>query len=848
VGEREMTARHPNSPSCHFILENDPRFGSHFRYIDLWQKEVGTDKKYYPVYAIFSRESIDFYYHSAQSPKTVSENQTQPTNPLTQTNHSAHSPKTVSDNPLPHVHQRVLHMPLSENLTVKDNLTSIIKDCSNGEWHLSDKSLPAVERQRQCGYAELTCWPFKSSVQLEHRINNGLTISLSRILLDFLFDLEHEKVFRHSPLFEKVETLLLQTPLVNSIHDKAEYYWCRHRFLEADENCRPNNAKADAKKAKISEDKAKAADNGDSGGLLCISAQQLAEAEMEWLRVVTTDVGSEVLQSGGDWFIGEEDEVRSVMFIDGRQPGTEKEHRKLDWISICRINVLRNRVADPNTSRDWSRKARLVSSWFLRRYDLDAAALCVLSGAVIKIMDVLDWNKNGDKNRNRQSPFRSKTLETVLKTACLLPVFTYLTTFIFLYWSSDAKIFSLIAHPAFWGEHFFTILTAVLIILHIILIAIYFVKALRILRKKKSTRSNKKTVPLPFLPVQHVVWATLLLIVELYLMADIGGLDGARTESLIPAFRWGVLVIVPSIVFLLALLGLILQGMKSFQQISNWILLLFRMTLPRIIFAVCASWIILAVTEEIAMFSLLTGWTEIVIFGLPLIGVTVFFGLMEIHKQTNDPGRALLRSSTLIAITLFVSLMVGFLATNFFTRSVLVNSQFLTSEEFYDKVTKMTKSTSALPPFEDFCLTKFEIRGFLPMFFGIDCTKYMPPSDEENLPFQYNGLFVLNTDKKSKMPTLVRQILIENPAQIHWSASQIRFAQLEVLSWGVHGVPLSQNIEENGIPVMYVTKKKFLRRHWIVFPGMLLLLSCVSVFAALFLQLLFEDKPITEPL
>jgi hypothetical protein len=71
-----------------------------FRYLPVRCKPDKKDDEYpyYPVYAVLGRYAIDFFYHAKDQ---------------------------KNDH---HVHIRLLHLPLSLNLSVKDKLTSILQN------------------------------------------------------------------------------------------------------------------------------------------------------------------------------------------------------------------------------------------------------------------------------------------------------------------------------------------------------------------------------------------------------------------------------------------------------------------------------------------------------------------------------------------------------------------------------------------------------------------------------------------------------------------------------------------------------------------------------------------------
>lgn len=123
----------------------------------------------YPISLVITKNSIDFYYHNIDQ---------------IEEGHDDNAEKAVRS--MRHINTCIIHLPLSGNLAVKDNLTSKLINYYKEKWD---------------------------------RIN------LRDIILDFLFDLEHNKVFRNSPYYEEAELKLKENFLFNVIADKTRYYY-----------------------------------------------------------------------------------------------------------------------------------------------------------------------------------------------------------------------------------------------------------------------------------------------------------------------------------------------------------------------------------------------------------------------------------------------------------------------------------------------------------------------------------------------------------------------------------------------------------------------------------------------
>jgi hypothetical protein len=49
-------------------------------------------------------------------------------------------------------------------------------------------------------------------------------------------------------------------------------------------------------------------------------------------------------------------------------------------------------------------------------------------------------------------------------------------------------------------------------------------------------------------------------------------------------------------------------------------------------------------------------------------------------------------------------------------------------------------------------------------------------------------------------------------------------------------------------PLMCWGRDRFLLFDWFILPGMLIMTAALCMFIGIFIQLIFEDKPVTEPL
>ncbi|MDZ7721647.1 MAG: hypothetical protein U5R06_02175 [candidate division KSB1 bacterium] len=189
-----------------------------------------------PVYVVIKPRAIDFYYHGID-------------------------PGT--DN---HVHICLLHLPLSSNLAIKDNLTSVLKSIYNQSYKLGDCY------QIKYQYNELAYWNLHafsadkfSKCKLKQPLNTASVISgiednisFCKLLLDFIFDFEHSPVFQNAPSYEEIEIHLKENYYFSAIAAKAQYYYDRESYREGK---RDRDSRV-------------------------IPASKLADSEIQWLNIL----------------------------------------------------------------------------------------------------------------------------------------------------------------------------------------------------------------------------------------------------------------------------------------------------------------------------------------------------------------------------------------------------------------------------------------------------------------------------------------------------------------------------------------------------------------------------------
>ena len=338
-----------------FKLDRDSLLSSGqiiFRYLPVrYEPDKGKDGyPYYPVYAVLGRHAIDFFYHGKDQKKDSKNN---------------------SKNDRHHVHIRLLHLPLSLNLSVKDNLTSILQnDVYNHKYEISSEYKTDLENSNIKTYSNLEVF------ELEKTKENK--IYFRKLLLDFIYDLEHTHVFENSPYYEEAEVRLRENFLFNAIAAKAAYYWDRHNWTQNEKN-------------------SKAAANG------IIYAENLATSEKQWLRILRTELSCEYCSYSGGWFKNVEEEYKYVIFPKSKNKQGQKTFDRYEW----REKLEEDSESNPNKgihAKDNVNITRESVGWFLRRYNFISAVHLL-------------WNFR--KRRHREF-----TLATILGLVILIHIFS----------------------------------------------------------------------------------------------------------------------------------------------------------------------------------------------------------------------------------------------------------------------------------------------------------------------------------------------------------------------------------------------------------------------------------------
>ncbi len=193
----------------------------------------GCDKKSkkrykYPIYLAITRDEMSFYMSCFDSDETL-ENDSSPT----------------------YRNCPILTLSVSSHAEIRENLTKTLVDVysevypAQGEFSQWDTLSACFMRSLTAG--EMSAYSSLAVFNVPH-LQQGellpekkkLNFFLRKLLLDFMFDMEHSEVFKNAPHIDFIYSKLNSNFLFYAIRNKAEYYYQRelaHMHLVGEDGC-----------------------------------------------------------------------------------------------------------------------------------------------------------------------------------------------------------------------------------------------------------------------------------------------------------------------------------------------------------------------------------------------------------------------------------------------------------------------------------------------------------------------------------------------------------------------------------------------------------------------------------
>lgn len=295
-----------------------------FRYLPVYYKNKkdrseNKNKISFPIYIALKPYSIDFYYHSIDK---ILDNDDE-------------EDKSKNEQ---HINIRILHIPLSSNLSVKDNLTEILKtsfDCAyplGNDYKINLDNIPQYywnlkEYFSESDYHKIIKRHFPNKKQDIYKY-----VYFRKLILDFLYDLEHSYVFENSPHYEEIEVRLKENFFFNAIASKVAYYHNRRLYTQ----------------------------NKNDRDVKYLYSDKLKPSEAQWLKILQIKQTCQLFWKSRGWFDKVEDEYEKVLFSKKDRFDRFKWQHKLT-------------KKDGNNINESAEITKDSIRWFLRRYNFSNA-------------------------------------------------------------------------------------------------------------------------------------------------------------------------------------------------------------------------------------------------------------------------------------------------------------------------------------------------------------------------------------------------------------------------------------------------------------------------------------------
>ncbi len=548
----------------------------------------------------------------------------------------------------------------------RQNIDSIFKQYSDSLAYFreADKvrncysSLKVWGLQNQENLYELYYYPKKDKTNQDTK--RAYNKFLRKVFLDFLFDLEHSEVFENSAYFNSMYAGLNANFFFSAILRKSEFYYQRTLVSEvygSDEKRKTNIYKGrDAEDYTIYAD---ALDRAEKEWLACIQSPEAdkhfyfvpnwyekmpnwkEQIRYNWHNAVPIDFRVR----SSSWFADSEEELHRVLFnycYYKRRDYNEKWY-KTSFNEICNSRWLAN-LLGKGVSKELEHRQKQTSQWLLKRYNFrDALRLAFFNGAngcwifILTIFVI---------SLTLALPTTVKFCETLIRNTSSIIYIGLLLLFIFIFVSYDLKIKRKQLSWFIQQKRRINKLKA-----------IYFkdIIGIKYGRKKILLRNILITTILCLIGV--CCWINSLNIYWLWKIACVLGLIGIVV--------WSTRILQIKI------------GIKILPTFTNYVHLCF----PRLIASIVAAWLTIAFSGDLFKAFFDITWSGIYsTLIILLLLVFVYYEVNKILPYKNTLSK-LGRTIELLLISFTISLVVGLCVINFTGERLLERSGVL--PEFY---------------------------------------------------------------------------------------------------------------------------------------------------------------------
>jgi hypothetical protein len=292
-----------------------------FDYLWLHDAEHMDGSPKYPVYLTITKESIDFHVHYFNEQNTD-------------------GTKKIKK----HLHNTILSLPLSDNIDVKDGLTGALVEGyetnfptkeegeSNYLFKLLASTIENHDSEKENGYSALK--EFNANIEELKKILNDIPSSrfIQKLILDFIFDLEHTRVFQSSPYYENISIKLKANYFFNALAAKANFYYQAKNLSEF----KPTPEQT-----------------------WSIDTEYYLKSELEWTKQIRNTKSEENFNGHQDeWFEDPINEMKAVYYV-------RKKLNIDDQLKIAKTGEKKNKLIE-----QYKANRKLSDKWRIAHYDI----------------------------------------------------------------------------------------------------------------------------------------------------------------------------------------------------------------------------------------------------------------------------------------------------------------------------------------------------------------------------------------------------------------------------------------------------------------------------------------------
>lgn len=180
------------------------------------------------------------------------------------------------------------------------------------------------------------------NIAKQYKVDKEHYICFRKLILDFMYDMVHSRLFENSPCYFEIETALRKNFLFNAIISKASYYYDRELYSKNQHDIHAN-------------------------GLYLF---KLVNSEKQWINILRSEKSCNAFWRSKGWFKNVEDEFKNTMFSrDWDRSQWSQDYRKAIKKNGTKMDQLKNET-EKQYNQDNEQILRVVGEWFMERYSV----------------------------------------------------------------------------------------------------------------------------------------------------------------------------------------------------------------------------------------------------------------------------------------------------------------------------------------------------------------------------------------------------------------------------------------------------------------------------------------------